>query len=393
MDNIKRQFPELANIDPLTWNEVCRETHLYQNSAAYILLDLQESYRTCWRIQMTKRCAQMLLKYESTAATQLYETGILGQTEYSHIVELIENKLFDLDFYRVQMPKGQTKAVENAFDLLTIFRPLPNREKIMWKTILKSKVKWIQPGRILLEKGEVVSEAYLIARGVIQCQADESPVYYRSGSIVPIDGLFSAQFTAHGRYSTTASLLQAFIIDTALLKRLLDDDNLAPSVYREIALHLLINHYSTHFKLNRSQLKLLLRIRARFYRKQADLSIQVKANGKLLLLAGSVLVSSETQNDRHHSVTLKVFNDSTTTVVLNMGTVAYLWTDDDEIACLHTKHIQPHFPVQTFGSISHELLYPGYSQEIEQFLQRRYSTGFLHSPQNSKNDDALEQKF
>ena len=298
------------------------------------------------------------------------------------------------------MPKGQPKAIENAFDLLVIFRLLPTREKIMWKTILKSKHKWFQPRRILLKKGVVVSEAYLIARGIVECQLDGLPIYYRSGNMVGIDALFSQKLTAHGTYSVSGGLLEAYSIDTTLLNRLLDDDNLAPSVYREIALHILSNNYSTHLRLNRSQLKLLLRIRARFYQKQQDLSIRLKENEKLLLLAGSVVISSEEQNQRHNSIEFKVFNRSTT-VLLNMWTVAYIWSDDDEISCAKNKNIQAHFPVQTFGSISHDLLYPGYSAEIAESSGRRHSAESLHYVGNSKNvkqvpsanDEALEQKF
>jgi hypothetical protein len=82
---------------------------------------------------MTKRCAQMLLKYESKTIIELYET------EYSHILEFIEKKLFHLEFYRVRMPKGQLKAIKNAFDILSLFQSLPNNEKTHWQTIMKSK--------------------------------------------------------------------------------------------------------------------------------------------------------------------------------------------------------------------------------------------------------------
>ncbi|CAF1347311.1 unnamed protein product, partial [Rotaria sordida] len=145
VDNIRIQFPELANIDERIWHEILQETHLYHLTAIYMLLDLQQSYEVCWRIHMTKRCAQMLLKYESKAITEIYETGILGETEYSYILGLIENKLFDLEFYRVRMPKGETKVIKNAFDLLLLFRSLPNNEKAHWQAIMKAKHRWFQP--------------------------------------------------------------------------------------------------------------------------------------------------------------------------------------------------------------------------------------------------------
>ncbi|CAF2827408.1 unnamed protein product [Rotaria sp. Silwood2] len=400
MDNIRVQFPELVNIDERIWNEVYQETHLYQHTAAYILLDLQESYRVCWRIQMTKRCAQMLLKYESTAVTQLYETGMLGEIEYSHILELIENKLFDLEFFRVKMPKGQPKAIENAFDLLVTFRSIPDQERVMWETILKSKQEWFQPGEILLEKGQTVSTAYLIARGIVQCQVDAMPIYYRSGNIVGIDALFSQNLTAHGTYSVSGGLLEAYRIDATLLNQLLTDENLAPLIYHEIALHILSNNYQTHLKLNRSEVKRLLRSRAKFYRKQSDLLIRLKKNERLFLLAGSVVSSSEGQNHLYDSIQFEAF-DKPTMIHFNTSTVVYTWTNDDEINCSKTKNIKVHFPVQTFGSISNDLLYPGYSGTNTEFSGRKHLVESLRFAENfkdvqempSETKPSLEHKF
>ncbi|CAF3343508.1 unnamed protein product [Rotaria sp. Silwood2] len=89
MDNIRLQFPELSNINERIMKEVCEEVKIYQLNAMHILLDLQQSYPLCWTMQMTRRCAQMLLKYESVAIIQLYEPGMLEENEYSHILELI----------------------------------------------------------------------------------------------------------------------------------------------------------------------------------------------------------------------------------------------------------------------------------------------------------------
>ena len=50
MDNIQKQFPELANIDERIWHEVYQETQFYHLTATYILLDLQQSYEVCWRL-------------------------------------------------------------------------------------------------------------------------------------------------------------------------------------------------------------------------------------------------------------------------------------------------------------------------------------------------------
>ena len=47
MNNIRIQFPELANIDEQVWKELSREISSYQQIAAYTLLDLQQSYPIC----------------------------------------------------------------------------------------------------------------------------------------------------------------------------------------------------------------------------------------------------------------------------------------------------------------------------------------------------------
>lgn len=384
MDNIRIQFPELVNINEHIWNEVCQETYLYQHIAAYILLDLQQSYKICWRIQMTKRCAQMLLKYESTAVTQLYETGILGETEYSHILELIEKKLFDLEFYRVKMPKGQLKAIENAFGLLPIFRSLPDDEKIRWEAIMKSNHKWFQPEDVLLEKDSTTSVAYLIARGVVEYRVDMVPIYYRSGNIIGIDGLFSQTLSLPGTYCVCGGLVEAYSINATLLSQLLSAENLAPSIYREIALHVLSNHYQDQLKLNRSQVKLLLRSRAKFYWKENDLSIRLTENERLFLLAGNVMYFSVGQNQLYESIQLKISGKSTE-ILLNSSTVIYTWTYNDEIHCLKSKNIQSEFPVKNFGSISNDLLYPGYSGNVIGSSGRRHSVELLRYVQNFKN--------
>jgi hypothetical protein len=98
MDDIREQFPELAIINTPIWNDICKETDKYHPTASYILHDLQQSYKDCWRIHMTKRCAQMLLKYESETITEIYQTGMLGSSAYSHILRLIEKKSFHLEF-------------------------------------------------------------------------------------------------------------------------------------------------------------------------------------------------------------------------------------------------------------------------------------------------------
>jgi len=77
---------------------------------------------------MTKRCASMLLKYESIALIELYETGILGETEYAHILELIEKKLFDLEFTHFKMPQNESKTIEHGFHFLSLFQLISENE-------------------------------------------------------------------------------------------------------------------------------------------------------------------------------------------------------------------------------------------------------------------------
>ncbi|CAF1611772.1 unnamed protein product, partial [Adineta ricciae] len=86
LDNIRLEFPELSNLNERIMDGICDEVKTYQINAMYILFDL------CWFVQTTRRCAQILLKYESIAIIQLYETGILAD------IELIENKLFNLEY-------------------------------------------------------------------------------------------------------------------------------------------------------------------------------------------------------------------------------------------------------------------------------------------------------
>ena len=191
MSRILCLFPELADIDQGIMNEVCEESKLYQLHALRVLNDLQHSYQLCWMVQITKRCAQMLLKYESIAIVRLYETGMLDESEYSHICELIKNKIFDLEYGAIQLPAGREKTIEKAFDLLALFREISDNERIYWKFTMKPKHRWIEPCSVLLERHQRVSLAYLIVRGIVECKDDTVLTYYTSGNIAGIDGLFS----------------------------------------------------------------------------------------------------------------------------------------------------------------------------------------------------------
>ncbi|CAF3832317.1 unnamed protein product [Rotaria sp. Silwood1] len=376
MDNIRKQFPELANIDKRIWNKVYEETRFYHLTATYILLDLQQSYEACWRIHMTKRCAQMLLKYESKTLTELYETGMLGHRVHSHILEIIEKKSLKLEFYRVSMVKGHLKAIENPFDLLPLFRSLPNHEKIRWQTIMKVKHRWFQPDQILLEKGQRVSTAYLITRGIVECKKDTMPIYYRLGNIVGIDALFSQDFLAHDIYRVSGGLLEAYCIDGILLNQFLKDENLAPSIYREIALHVLSNNYQTRLKLNRLQLRLLVHKRAKFYWNESDISIQLNENQRLFILAGYVTHLFNGQHNKYESIQLQIF-DTEAEILLNSSTVAYSWMDEDEEFSIKDTNLTVDFPLQTYDLLSNDLLSPGHLSQVTQSSERRRSTSFL----------------
>jgi hypothetical protein len=255
MDNIRLRFPELSSLNEQIMNEVCNEVKMYQLNAMNILLDLQQSYRVCWIIQMTRRCAQMLLKYESVAIIQLYETGMLEENEYSHILELIENKLFTLEYGNIKMSENQKKTIENSFDFIPYFQPLSPAEKLQWKSLIKFKHKWFQPDAILLERNQRVSIAYLIVRGVVQRQDDTIPTYYKCGNIVGIDALFSEKSLSYGTYSANGGLVETYLIDSDLLNTLLSDERMSHSIYNEIALHMIKNNYPKSFNLTYSKLK------------------------------------------------------------------------------------------------------------------------------------------
>ena len=95
-------------------NELCDEVKLFQFQAEEILEDLKESYEVCWKMQMTRRCAQMLLKYESVLIIQLYETGILDSKE-SEDKELLKSKSCPLLFdYLNDASKERWEAVKKG---------------------------------------------------------------------------------------------------------------------------------------------------------------------------------------------------------------------------------------------------------------------------------------
>jgi hypothetical protein len=195
------------------------------------------------------------------------------------------------------------------------------------------------------------------------------PILYRSGNIIGIDALFSQTFSANGTYSVSGGIMEAYIIDDILLNQFLNDENLAPSIYREIALHVLSNNYQARINLNRLQLRLLLHKRAKFYWNELETSIQLKENQRLFILAGNVIHLFNNQNNKYESIQLQIF-DTEVELLLNPLTVAYSWTDEDEEFCIQDTNLAIHFPSPTCGLLSNNLIYPGYADGTTQSLKR-----------------------
>ncbi len=367
-------------------NEVCQESKMYQLNAMRVLCDLQRSYELCWSIQMTKRCAQMLLKHESIAIIRLYETGMLDESEYSHIVKLIENKIFTLEYGTVQLPDDRNKAIEKAFDLLSLFRTLSENEKIHWKSLTKPKRQWFQPDVVLLEKSQTVSTAYLIIRGIVESKDDNVTTYYMSGNIVGIDALFSRIELSQSQntYSTSSGLVEAYAVDSDLLDTLLDDNKIFRQIYTEIALHMLINNHQPQFKQNHLQLKLLLDEKAILYKNKSDLIINLEANERLFLLTGTLICSSDEKNVCLNSP-LFILLDSPTIYRLNSSSIVFTWTEDDEISYLTVKNCTRTFPVGNSKFLFADILYPRYSGETIEFTPRRQSMQMIPSVENSSH--------
>jgi hypothetical protein len=384
MDNIQLQFPELANLNERIMNEVCEEVRMSQLNALYILLDLQQSYRLCWIIQMTRRCAQMLLKYESVAIIQLYESGMLEENEYSHILELIENKLYALEYGNVKMLQSHKKILENPFDLIPYFESLSPNEKFKWIFLLKSNHKWFQPGAIILERHQQVSTAYLIVRGIVLCKNDSMPTYYKRGNIVGVDALFSGKSLSYGIYTAKGGLVETYSIDTVSLNTLLSDENISRSVYNEIAFHTIMNNYRKSLNLTHSQLKMVLNEKAIFYKNQSDFSIDLEANQRLFLLSGTIKHYSneeETIIDSIHFISL----DSPTTYTLNSSSIVYIWTYEDEIYCLNVKKFKINFSNNNNRANPVEPFYPLYLGDLTEFTPRRHSSFMTRPIDNSSN--------
>jgi hypothetical protein len=102
----------------------------------------------------------------------------------------------------------------------------------------------------------------------------------------------------------------------------------------------------------------------------------LKENQQLFILAGNVTHLLNGQNNKYESIQLKTF-DTEAEILLNPSTVAYSWTDDDEEFCIKNTNLAVHFPLQTSGLLSNDLLYPGYPGEITQSFERQSSAPLL----------------
>ena len=108
---------------------------MLQLRATLVLHDCQQSYKNCWTIEMTTRCAQMLLKYESVAIVELYETGMLNENEFTHILQFIQKKLFHLEYgHSIDVPKIHLhREQDNPLDNLSLFNDLSDQERTQFK--------------------------------------------------------------------------------------------------------------------------------------------------------------------------------------------------------------------------------------------------------------------
>jgi CRP-like cAMP-binding protein len=381
MENKLLKIPEFANIDHHIICHVLNEAKRLQIRASLVLHDLQYSYKKCWTVEMTKRCAQMLLKYESVAIVQLYETGMLNENEYAHILQLIQKKIFHLEYDHIMgIPKIDLDLEhDNQFNNLPLFADLPEHEKAQYKELLESRHKWFQPGEILLRQGHVTSEAYLVIRGIVECSEDLLTCY-RSGHIIGVDSLFDKSSSPANRtYRAESSIVEAYAIDRPLLQMFLSNVNMFRLIYNEIALHQLINMYQQPIHLlNYAQIKDLLDQYAVFYRNEPDhdvVTIRLKRNERLFILIGTV----QREDDDY-------FMDGPQLVTVNQSTsfhssvnqlcVAYTWTLDDEQECLQiVRSFITSFRLADTNQVKPDatIVHPSYSDYTVTFIPQNHS--------------------
>jgi hypothetical protein len=381
METMLTKFPEFANIDNHIISNVLNEAKMLQLRASLVLHDLQHSYKNCWTIEMTKRCAQMLLKYESVAIVQLYETGMLNENEYKHILQFIQKKLFQLEHgYIMSIPKIYlNREQDDPFNNLPLFTGLSSYEKAQFKELLESRRIWFQPGEILLRQGYPISEAYLIVRGIVECSEDLLTCY-RSGHIIGIDLLFNKSSTLSNRtYKAESSIVEAYTIDWPLLQIFLSNIKMIRFIYNEIALHMLINMYRQPIHLlNYAQIKVLLDEYAIFYRNEIDndlMTIQLKRNERLFLLIGTI----QREDDDYFIEGPQLVTVNQTTLFhfsVNQLVVAYTWTLENEQECLQiVRSFTTTFRLSELNEVKPDstMVYPSYSGYTAEFISQHHS--------------------
>ena len=375
------KFPEFANIDNLVISNVLNEAKMLQLRASLVLHDLQYSYKNCWTIEMTKRCAQMLLKYESVAIVELYETGMLNENEFTSILQLIQKKLFQLEYgHSMGIPKIHLNREEdNPFNNLSLFIDLSEQEKNQFKDLLESRRKWFQPGEILLRESHTTSEAYLIVRGIVECSEDYLTCY-TSGHIIGIDLLFDKSSPLSKRtYRAESSIVEVYAIDLPLLETFLSNVKMTRLLYNEIALHMLINmHRQPVHLLNYAQIKVLIEEYAKFYRNEIDcdmVTIQLERNERLFLLIGTI--QREDDDYFMEGPQLITVNQSTSFYCsLNQLCIAYTWTLQNEQECLQiVRSFTNSFRLSDFNEYKSDpaMVYPSYSGYTAEVIPQHHA--------------------
>lgn len=381
MENMLKKFPEFANIDSHLIGNVLDEAKMLQLRSSLVLQDLLQSYKNCWTMEMTKRCAQMLLKYESVTIVQLYETGMLNEHEYTHILKFIQKKLFELEYgYVTRIPKIHLiREQEEFFSNLSLFTDLSTEEKYQYKDLLESHRKWFQPGEILLRKDHAVSEAYFILRGIVECSEDLLTCY-RSGHIIGIELLSKENLLYSTRtYRAESSIVEVYAIDWPLMQIFLSNKKILRLIYNEIALHTLINMYRQPIHLlNYAQIKVLLDEHAKFYRTEIDdepSTIRLKRNERLFLLQGTI--QREDDDELLNSPQIITVNHATNFQLnVDQSCVAYAWSLENEQECLQiVRSFTTSFRMTDSSEMKQDatIVYPTYSGYTPDFIPQHHS--------------------
>ena len=345
---------------------------------------------------MTKRCAQMLLKYQSVTIVQLYETGMLNENENNQILQFIQKKLFQLEYGVImELPKIYfNREQDDPFNNLPLFMNLSSYEKAQVKELLQSHRKWFQPGETLLRQGYSISEAYLIVRGIVECSEDPLTCY-RSGHIIGIDLLFNNISALSNRtYRAESSIVEAYAIDEPLLRVFLSNFKMIRSIYNEIALHILINMYRQPIHLlNYAQINVLLDQYALFYCHGIDdddlAGLQLRRNERLFLLIGKI----QREDDDYfiegpqlitvHQLTRFYFT-------AHQPYVAYTWTLNNEEECLRiVRSFTASFEMNDLNEVkpNRSMAYPSYSGYT---AEKNSTTSFSRT---SRTIECLRQSY